>query len=423
MAVTFKPYTLANKTCIRDNKICGRQMEEAFRVTVETTDTPQDFTFYLVGAVSLRMLWGDGSENTYTGSDGNKTHSYATPGTYTITFVSGTATRVCFGGDGGVGATPTLLKMLVTPVASWLGLTSAKDMFRGCTGLGNTGWCAEFFDGASAKVTSMADMFRGCSAFNQSVANFNTALVTNLYGVFYDCTAFNQSVSNFDTSKATNMSRMFRNCSAFNQSVSNFDTAKVTNTSYMFYGCAAFNQSVANFNTAKVTTVYAMFYGCTAFNQSVANFNTALVTDMSYMFYGCSAFNQSVSNFDTAKVTDMSHMFQNCSVFNQSVANFDTAKVTNMVYMFSSCTAFNQDISTFVVTALTIATSMLQGSGFTQTNYDKLLDIDTGWPSQAVLNSVPFHAGTAKYGAGKPTDGRDHLTGVHSWTITDGGAA
>jgi len=94
-----------------------------------------------------------------------------------------------------------------------------------------------------------------------------------------------------------------------------------------------------------------------------------------------------------------------------------------MSEMFQDCPAFNQDVSGFNVTALTSAANMFNNSGFTQTNYDLLLDIDTGWPSQAVLGSVAFHAGSAKYGAGKPKDGRDHLTGVHSWTITDGGAA
>jgi len=40
-------------------------------------------------------------------------------------------------------------------------------------------------------------MFYNCSAFNQSVANFNTAAVTNMYGMFYNCSAFNQSLSGF----------------------------------------------------------------------------------------------------------------------------------------------------------------------------------------------------------------------------------
>ena len=40
-------------------------------------------------------------------------------------------------------------------------------------------------------------MFFACPAFNQSVANFNTALVTNMATILSGCTAFKQSVANF----------------------------------------------------------------------------------------------------------------------------------------------------------------------------------------------------------------------------------
>ena len=220
------------------NVIVGTPVFAAFTVQVTTTTTPQDFKLYLAGANALRITWGDTQENTYTGGDGVKTHSYATPGTYTITFVSGTATRICFGGDGGAGTTPTLLTALLTPVSTSYGLTSAKDMFRGCTGLGNTGWCADFFSNASAAVTNMSYMFSGCTAFNQSVANFNTAAVTNMSYMFYGCTAFNQSVANINTAAVTNMSYMFSGCTAFNQNISGFDVHLVTDMTSMLQSSA-----------------------------------------------------------------------------------------------------------------------------------------------------------------------------------------
>jgi len=310
-------YIHDNKVVKFQNKICIVPTAQPFSVEVTTTTTPQDFKLYLAGASSLKITWGDTNEDTYS-TDGNKTHSYATPGTYTVTFVSGTADRISFGGDTGSGCTPELVKSVVTPVPISLGLTSAKYMFCGCTGLGNTGWCAKFFDDASANITDMQAMFLGCTAFNQSVASFNTANVTDM--------------------------------------------------SYMFNGCSAFNQSVANFNTANVTNMQVMFSGCAAFNQSVAN-------------------------FDTAKVTSMDSMFYACDVFDQSVANFNVANVTSAEYMLNS-------------------------SGFSKTNYDLLL---VAWAAQAVQNSVTFDAGAAHYSAGDPTTAHDHLTGTHSWSISDGG--
>jgi hypothetical protein len=96
--------------------------------------------------------------------------------------------------------------------------------------------------------------------------------------------------------------------------------------------------------------------------------------------------------------------------------------VTTMQFMFSGATAFNQDVSAWSIAALTSANNMFNGSGLTTTNYDKLLNNTTGWPSQATIQpNVAFHAGTAKYSAGAPATGRGILTGTYTWTITDGG--
>jgi len=96
--------------------------------------------------------------------------------------------------------------------------------------------------------------------------------------------------------------------------------------------------------------------------------------------------------------------------------------------MFILAAAFDQDVSGFDVTALTNATSMFLASAFSQTNYDKLLSLTTGWPSQVLNDNVPFHAGTAKYDdeSSDIADGRALLVaatpGGFGWTITDGGA-
>ena len=339
--------------------------------TIVTSSTPEDFKVQIDGATDLVVDWGDGSAADTLNGNGLRTHAYATAGTHLVKVVSGTATRIAFGET---GCTPLLLTAVASTISASIGLTSANDMFNGCDNC--TSWAAGFFDDASANINDMNYMLYGCTTFNEVIS--------------------------WDTAKVTTMARMFYNCIVFNQSVASFDTAEVTNMAFMFYGCAVFNQSVANFDTAKVTTMYAMFYNCIVFNQSVASFDTAEVTNMAFMFYGC-------------------------AVFNQSVANFDTAKVTTIVYMFNGCTAFDQDISGFDVTLLTDATDMLNGSGFTQTNYDLLLSLSAGWPSQVLNDSVAFHAGTAKYDDETPdiANGRAHLVDAlpadHAWTVTDGG--
>jgi hypothetical protein len=53
-------------------------------------------------------------------------------------------------------------------------------------------------------------------------------------------------------------------------------------------------------------------------------------------------------------------------------------------------------------------------------NYDAIL---IAWAAQAVQDNVVAGFGSAKYSAGAAKDARDHLTGTHSWSITDGGPA
>ena len=79
-------------------------------ITITTTSSPEDYKLYLVGASGLRIEWGDTGSDTYTGSDGVKTHSYATAGTYTVKATAGTATRIAFGET---DCTPTLVKTVV----------------------------------------------------------------------------------------------------------------------------------------------------------------------------------------------------------------------------------------------------------------------------------------------------------------------
>jgi surface protein len=175
----------------------------------------------------------------------------------------------------------------------------------------------------------------------------------------------------------------------------------------------------------KVTTINSMFRNCTnlVFNASINKWDISSVTNPAGMFLQCTSFNQPVSNLDFSKATTLGNLFNGCTSFNQDVSGFDTSNVTIMNGMFNGCTSFNQDVSGFNISALTSASNMFLNSGFTRTNYDKLLDSTTGWPSQSPINSgVTFSAGTAKYSAGSPATGRSFLIGTKLWTITDGGA-
>jgi len=65
--------------------------------------------------------------------------------------------------------------------------------------------------------------------------------------------------------------------------------------------------------------------------------------------------------------------------------------------MLQNCSSLDPAVSSFNVAGVTNATNMMNGSGFGTTNYDALLDINTGWSSQVLQNGTPFHAGSAQY--------------------------
>jgi hypothetical protein len=234
VATTF--YKHDNKVIGFQNKVVSAPAAPSdFSVEVTTATTPQNFQIVLAGASSLKVTWGDTNEDTYT-TDGLKTHSYATPGTYTITFVSGTATLISFGGDSGNNGTPALLTKVKTAIPASLGLTSSAYMFRYCVNV--TSWAANFFDAASANVTNIDLMFIYNTTFNEPVNGWNTAKVTRAWGTFYDAESFNQPMSNWNTGLLDYAPYFLSNAYDFNQDLSAWNvTSLATADGFMEY-CA-----------------------------------------------------------------------------------------------------------------------------------------------------------------------------------------
>jgi len=363
-------------------------------ITITTTSSPQDYKLYLVGANGLKIEWGDTGSDTYTGSDGVKTHSYATAGTYTVKATAGTATRIAFGET---SCTPTLVNTVVKPFSVSLGLTSTYKMFEDCR---LTSWVADFFDAASAGITFADRMFYGCN--------------------------INEDLSGWNTGNITSMVEMFRMAELFNQNIGAWDVSKVLEFASMFYGALAFNNggsdSIKNWNTVNCTNMFSMFTNCN-FNQPIGDWDVGNVIYLGYMFYrvaGLGSFDQDLSAWRPLKCTYFAYMFMGSSLFNHPVNDWGMGAATNLQSMFHGALAFNQDVSGWDVRNVTNATNFLSGSAFSQTNYDLLL---VAWEAQAVQNNVKLHAGSAKYGSGAPATARAALIADHTWTITDGGPA
>jgi surface protein len=363
--------------------------------------------YEVAGTYSGTIDWGDST--TSVNSYANRTHTYATAGTKTIS-ITGVTTGFTFNNTGSKLNIRTITNwgtlklgnsgnyfygcqnLTLTTVAGTLDLTGTTflyQMFSGCSALttvnGINSWstgavtnmsnmfasCSNFNQALSfntAAVTTMANMFIACTIFNSAVT-FNTAAVTNMSNMFFACNAFNQPL-NFNTGAVTNMSQMFINCVPLNSAITFSSTALVTSMSGMFQGCNNFNQPL-NFNTAAVQNMSNMFSNCTNFNQPL-NFNTGAVTTMSGMFLFCSAFNSAVNFTSTALVTNMGDMFFFCGAFNQPL-NFNTGAVTNMTQMFNNCTAFNSALTFSSTANVALFTSMFRNC----TNFNQPINFNT----------------------------------------------
>jgi surface protein len=279
-------------------------------------------------------------------------------------------------------------------IISWnVGLvTTMSNMFEGATVFNQNidSWNV-------GAVTNMSTMFSDATLFNRNIGSWNVGAVTNMSVMFDGAIAFNQSLNSWDVSAVINMSIMFRNANAFNGAIGAWVVSAVTNMSSMFDGADVFNQSLNSWDVSIVTNMGIMFRSCPLFNGDISSWNVGAVTSMASMFRFCTVFNVDISSWNVGAVTIMSNMIESCTAFNQDISGWNVGNVTTMASMFANATAFDQDISSWNITSITTMASMFLNVTLSTLNYDAILDVNTGWPSQAVLSSVSFHAGNSTY--------------------------
>ncbi|MDO3695668.1 BspA family leucine-rich repeat surface protein [Wenyingzhuangia sp. chi5] len=144
-------------------------------------------------------------------------------------------------------------------------------------------------------------------------------------------------------------------------------------------------------------------------------------TSMNKAFAGCSNLEINATDVpDLSSCTDLSYMFSGIKKINSDISTWDVSNVTNMEGMFNGVidfiAGFNKDISTWDVSNVTNMNNMLNGAKLSVENYDKIL---TAWSQLSLQNNVIFNVGSSQYCTG--IEGRNTLTEVFGWTITDGG--
>jgi len=394
------------------------------------------------GVYNCQVDWGDGIKQLITtAADANWTHTYSSAGTYSVT-VSGIFRGIQFANSG-----DRLKPLTLSQWGSTFRLgTSETDHFHGCGNLVITATDILNLQG----TTTLQNTFRAMSALTTipSFNSWNFASITSCRATFFNNLLFNQALT-FTALALTTTQSMISTCAAFNSAVNITTSTALINISLMMAYNVLYNSPFTISNTSAVTDCTNLFNGDSKFNQPLTGITSlASATSLSGFLQACFDFNQIVNLVTGSALTTIINMmrdaqkynsaftlsnttnlascataFYNAFLFNQPMTGIpSTANVTTMSFTFGFAAAFDQDVSFFSIAALTTAANMLNGSGFTKVNYDKLLDSATGWPSQATIsNSVALHAGTAHYSAGNPTTGRATLVSTKSWTITDGG--
>jgi len=335
------------------------------------------------GTYSGTIDWGDSSSDSL--SYANRTHTFASAGTKTIT-LSGTIEGFRFnnGGD----------KTKFLDVSNWGNMTITTNR-----------------------------VFVGCTNFTISATDAPTITSSSGDYFFYNCHALGTpDLSGWNVSTITRYQNAFR-ATGFNPILTGWFHSNVTTIRYAFLNNSSWNRSLDGQDFSGVTDAYEFMRGCSGFNSSVANLSFGTNANLHGMFQSCTSFTGTgLDSWDTSNVDSFNRTFSTCSNMNGDISGFDTSNATNFMYMLNQCDAFRGAMDQWDINQATNLTSFMSGAtGITTANYDALL---IAWDAQGAMS----FSGTANFGGSKYTGGgaaaAAHASLVTKWGgITDGGIA
>ncbi len=140
-----------------------------------------------------------------------------------------------------------------------------------------------------------------------------------------------------------------------------------------------------------------------------------------FLFHSFDGDEDYMVDWDVSSVTNMEFMFYLSDGFNQNIGDWDVSSVTNMMLMFSLSDDFDQDIGDWDITSLTSAFGMLDYSGMSTENFNRLLE---GWSTDSSevdgdgIDDIPRNINLGAKGL-KYTDQTsfDRLVDDYGWTI------
>lgn len=221
------------------------------------------------GTYSFLVKWGDGNEDTITTwNQAETTHTYSSPGTYTIT-ITGVIKKWKFNNTGDRDKLIELMGFGPLVIAN-------SQAFFGCTNM----IAPSVTDAPVINITGLDDTFRACTALNlPDLTGWDVSGVTQFDRMFYQCPVFDGDITNWDTSSALDLGDMFFGSPKFNQDISGWDVSGVTNFKQLFYsnsGTVLFDQDLSSWDITSGTNFTNTLRRCAAMAVS-GNMGTTLL--------------------------------------------------------------------------------------------------------------------------------------------------
>lgn len=206
------------------------------RVNTENPGVTENNQFQLRAFGNTVIDWGDGTVSSHANVP---THTYATPGLYTIRVLGDfymnhydtegedptdalKLLEVQQWGDtkwprmGAAFIGCTNLQITATDTPDLSECTGLNFAFAGCSSLGDTD---AFNNWDVSTITDISKMFQW-SSFNGDISSWNVSKVLNMDGVFQNNTNFDQDLGDWDLSSVVEMSSIFKNATL---SIENYD--------------------------------------------------------------------------------------------------------------------------------------------------------------------------------------------------------
>jgi surface protein len=247
--------------------------------------------------------WGDGTQSV--NSYDNRTHTYASAGSYTIKITG----RIRIFRFNNAGDRTKLY--IVSQWGSQFDVGVGGSHFYGCTNL-NLSVVSDvlilYRPFVTSNIQNFANMFRDCTSLTtiNRVDEWDTSNINTLQACFFQSSNFDGNVSSWNVSNVTIFQSCFGSCTNFNQNIGGWNTISALNMSFMFLNATNFNQPLANWERTtpdistlgNVINMQQMFNNAFAFNQNIGNWNVSNVTNFSSFMAGKTAANYSAANLD-----------------------------------------------------------------------------------------------------------------------------